>query len=99
MFNVIVEGVTGLLFKTVHEVIFAQIQFSRKGFVGKVLVQMGVNVADKLGNLFVIGEICLICTKGGEVVKIIFLMELEGLNGREKLKKYDVGSVIKYEGK
>lgn len=36
---------------------------------------------------------------GGEVVKIIFLMELEGLNGREKLKKYDVGSVIKYEGK
>lgn len=36
---------------------------------------------------------------GGEVVKIIFLMELEGLNGREKLKGYDVDAVIKYEGK
>ncbi len=36
---------------------------------------------------------------GGEVVKIIFLMELAGLNGREKLKKYDVDSVIIYEGK
>lgn len=36
---------------------------------------------------------------GGEVVKIIFLMELEGLEGREKLKGYDVESVIHYEGK
>ncbi len=36
---------------------------------------------------------------GGEVVKIVFLMELEGLNGREKLKNYNVASVIKYEGK
>ena len=36
---------------------------------------------------------------GGEVVKIVFLMELEGLNGREKLKGYEVDSVIKYPGK
>lgn len=36
---------------------------------------------------------------GGEVVKIIFLMELAGLNGREKLTGYDVASVITYEGK
>lgn len=36
---------------------------------------------------------------GGEVVKIIFLMELAGLKGREKLKGYDVESVICYEGK
>lgn len=36
---------------------------------------------------------------GGEVVKIIFLMELEGLKGREKLKGYYVESVIHYEGK
>ena len=36
---------------------------------------------------------------GGEVVKIVFLMELEGLNGREKLAGYDVASVITYEGK
>lgn len=36
---------------------------------------------------------------GGEVVKIVFLMELAGLNGRERLKDYDVESVITYEGK
>lgn len=36
---------------------------------------------------------------GGEVVKIIFLMELEGLSGREKLAGYDVESVIRYSGK
>ena len=36
---------------------------------------------------------------GGEVVKIIFLMELAGLKGRERLKDYDVASVICYEGK
>lgn len=36
---------------------------------------------------------------GGEVVKIIFLMELAGLEGRKKLEKYDVASVVCYEGK
>ncbi|MDD6571392.1 MAG: adenine phosphoribosyltransferase [Thermoflexaceae bacterium] len=36
---------------------------------------------------------------GGKVVKVIFLMELAGLNGREKLSGYDVESVIIYEGK
>lgn len=36
---------------------------------------------------------------GGEVVKILCLMELKGLNGRELLKKYNVDSVIAYEGK
>jgi adenine phosphoribosyltransferase len=36
---------------------------------------------------------------GGEVVRIVFLMELAGLKGREKLKKYDVRSVVSYEGK
>lgn len=36
---------------------------------------------------------------GGEVVKIIFLMELEGLKGRSGLGGYDVESVIKYPGK
>lgn len=36
---------------------------------------------------------------GGEVVKIVFLMELAGLKGRDRLKKYDVESVICYEGK
>lgn len=36
---------------------------------------------------------------GGEVVKILFLLELAGLKGREKLGKYDVTSLITYEGK
>ena len=36
---------------------------------------------------------------GGEVVKVVFLMELAGLKGRERLKDYEVESVICYEGK
>lgn len=36
---------------------------------------------------------------GGEVVKMIFIMELAGLKGREKLAGYDVQSAIIYEGK
>lgn len=36
---------------------------------------------------------------GGEVVKVVFLMELAGLKGRDKLNGYDVESVICYEGK
>jgi adenine phosphoribosyltransferase len=36
---------------------------------------------------------------GGEVVKVVFLMELAGLEGREKIKGYDVDSVIIYPGK
>ena len=36
---------------------------------------------------------------GGEVVKVVFLMELAGLNGRERLKGYNVESVLCYEGK
>ncbi len=36
---------------------------------------------------------------GGEVVKCVFLMELSGLKGRERLSEYDVDSVIVYPGK
>ena len=36
---------------------------------------------------------------GGVVVKVVFLMELAGLKGRERLKGYDVESVICYDGK
>ena len=36
---------------------------------------------------------------GGEVVKMLFLIELSGLKGREKLAKYDVESVVAYDGK
>ena len=36
---------------------------------------------------------------GGEVVKMIFVIELAGLKGRGKLAKYDIDSAIIYEGK
>ena len=36
---------------------------------------------------------------GGQVAKMIFVMELAGLQGRDKLKGYDVESLIIYEGK
>ena len=35
---------------------------------------------------------------GGVVVKMIFLIELSDLGGREVLKDYDIASVIQYEG-
>ena len=35
---------------------------------------------------------------GGEVKKIIFLIELPDLGGRKKLSKYDVSSVLSYSG-
>lgn len=38
----------------------------------------------------------LIESLGGEIVSIQFLIELEFLNGKEKLKGYDVESIIKY---
>lgn len=36
---------------------------------------------------------------GAEVVKICFVIELAGLKGREKLRAYDVESLVIYEGK
>ena len=36
---------------------------------------------------------------GGEVVRCVFLMELAGLKGREKLNGYDIDSAIIYECK
>lgn len=35
---------------------------------------------------------------GGQVVKICFVMELLGLKGRERLKDYEINSLICYEG-
>lgn len=35
---------------------------------------------------------------GGEVSKVIFLMELAGLKGRQRLRDYDLDSVITYPG-
>ncbi|MBE6777845.1 MAG: adenine phosphoribosyltransferase [Ruminococcaceae bacterium] len=36
---------------------------------------------------------------GGQVVKMLFLLELAGLEGRRTLEGYDVDSVVVYEGK
>ncbi len=36
---------------------------------------------------------------GGQVVKMLFVMELAGLEGRKKLEGYDVASLIVYPGK
>jgi adenine phosphoribosyltransferase len=36
---------------------------------------------------------------GGIVVKVLFLVELPDLNGRKKLEKYDIASVISFGGK
>ena len=36
---------------------------------------------------------------GGEVVGVVVLMELAGLNGREKIKNYRLDAAIVYEGK
>lgn len=36
---------------------------------------------------------------GGKVEKIVFLLELAGLNGRDVLAKYPVASVVSYPGK
>ncbi len=36
---------------------------------------------------------------GGEVVKMLFLLELKGLDGRAKLAEYTVDTVVSYDGK
>ncbi len=36
---------------------------------------------------------------GGKVVKVLFLLELAGLDGRRVLDGYDVESIVTYEGK
>ena len=35
---------------------------------------------------------------GGEVVKVLFLVELPELEGRKKLSAYDIDSIISFEG-
>lgn len=40
----------------------------------------------------------LIESLGGEVVKMVFLIELTDLKGRQALEGYDIASVVQYEG-
>ncbi len=44
-------------------------------------------------------SIKLIEQLGGKIVKVLFLMELAGLEGRKRLSDYDVDAVVTYEGK
>lgn len=44
-------------------------------------------------------NIKLVESLGGQVVKVLFLIELAGLKGRERLAGYDVDAAIVYEGK
>lgn len=41
----------------------------------------------------------LVESLGGRVVKMLFLLELAGLEGRKQLAGYDVDTVVTYEGK
>ena len=55
-------------------------------------------------DLLATGGTCKACVDmieelGGKVVKILFVMELAGLRGRDLLEGYDVDSVIVYPGK
>lgn len=49
------------------------------------------------GTLEAAARLVEVC--GGEVVKIICLLELKGLHGRDKLQKYSVDTIVAYEGK
>jgi adenine phosphoribosyltransferase len=40
----------------------------------------------------------LIEEAGGNIVKILFLVELPELEGRKKLNAYDIDSIISFEG-
>ena len=62
--------------------------------------QKVVVVDDLIATGGTVGAICKLVERlGGEVVKICFVMELAGLNGRQALEGYDVESLIIYEGK
>ena len=65
------------------------IQPGQKGVIVDDLIATGGTVE---------ATIRMVESLGGEVVKVIFLMELAGLKGRERLAGYDVASVIRYEG-
>ncbi|MGE5630349.1 MAG: adenine phosphoribosyltransferase [Caulobacteraceae bacterium] len=44
----------------------------------------------------ILSAVKLVEALGGKVVHVGFLIELEGLNGRDNLKDYEVSSIIKY---
>ena len=53
---------------------------------------------DLLATGGTMNAVCKLIEKlGGEVVQISFIIELTFLNGRDKLKSYDVRSIVKYD--
>lgn len=71
--------------------------------IHKDAIQAGQRVA-VIDDLLATGGTLQACNElieelGGKVVKDLFLIELAGLNGREKLKGYDVQSIVCYDGK
>ena len=80
---------------------------SMEVYEGEIVTIIGANGAGKTTLLSCIsglmpykGEITFHGEKlGGKVVKVLFVMELAGLEGRKDLEGYDVDSVIVYPGK
>ena len=77
---------------------------------GKATLEMHTDAIEKGQKVVVVDDLIatggtikaaidLVEKLGGEVVKAVFLIELAGLNGRDKLKNYDVDAVVTYEGK
>lgn len=53
---------------------------------------------DLLATGGTMNAVCQLIEKlGGEIVQLSFIIELSFLNGREKLKSYDVRSIVNYE--
>lgn len=69
--------------------------------IHKDAIQKGDKVLihdDLLATGGTMNAVCKLIEKlGGEVVQISFIVELSFLNGRDKLKSYDVRSIVNYE--
>ncbi|WP_066872717.1 adenine phosphoribosyltransferase [Clostridium mediterraneense] len=69
--------------------------------IHKDLIKPGTKVAfvdDLLATGGTIGAVAkLVESLGGEVVSMIFAVELTGLNGREKVGNYEINSLVSYE--
>lgn len=69
--------------------------------IHKDAIQSGDKVLvhdDLLATGGTMNAVCQLIEKlGGEVVQVSFIVELSFLNGRDKLKSYDVRSIVNYE--